>query len=98
MIIIWCRLLPDSVGAVSNVRSFLERPGLVPMHNATWLTSNTLHTQGLTLGGKLISSPIKQKGKVISCVKTAETAGTTKCDGEYISYSEKRSHTLFGLV
>lgn len=69
-----------SVGAISNVRSFIERPTMVPMYNATWPTSNTLHIQGLTVGGKLISSPIKQKGTLISCVKTPETAGTAKCD------------------
>ncbi|RVW42355.1 hypothetical protein CK203_070883 [Vitis vinifera] len=73
-------LLGYSVGAISNVRSFIERPTMVPMYNATWPTSNTLHVQGLTVGGKLISSPIKQKGTLISCVKTPETAGTAKCD------------------
>lgn len=89
-ILIWCHQIPDSVGAISNVRSFIERPTMVPMYNATWPTSNTLHVQGLTVGGKLISSPIKQKGTLISCVKTPETAGTAKCDGQYIPHLEKR--------
>ena len=89
-ILIWCHQIPDSVGAISNVRSFIERPTMVPMYNATWPTSNTLHIQGLTVGGKLISSPIKQKGTLISCVKTPETAGTAKCDGQYIPHLEKR--------
>ena len=80
-ILIWYHQIPGSVGAVSNPRSLLERHSMVPMCNAAWPTSNTLHVQALSVGGKLISSPIKQKGTLISCVKTPETAGTAKCNG-----------------
>lgn len=82
--------IPGSVGAVSSARSLVERHGMAAMYNASWPTSNTLHMQGLTVGRKLISSPIKRKGTLISCVKTSKTAGTAKCDGEYIPHLEKR--------
>ncbi|KAK9283332.1 hypothetical protein L1049_011571 [Liquidambar formosana] len=69
-----------SVGTVSHMRSLVERPGMVPMCNATLPISSKLHIQGFTVGGKLVSYPVKRKGTLVSCVKTSETAITAKSD------------------
>ncbi|KAL7214707.1 hypothetical protein ACSBR1_026983 [Camellia fascicularis] len=63
-----------SVGTVSHVRSILERPCVVAMHNATWPNLSK------SFGGKLVSYPIKQEGMVVSCVKTSEVTLAVKSD------------------
>uniref|UniRef100_A0A5B6ZXC2 Lipoyl-binding domain-containing protein n=1 Tax=Davidia involucrata TaxID=16924 RepID=A0A5B6ZXC2_DAVIN len=70
-----------SVGTISQGRSVLERPGTIHVQNASWRTSSKSHIQGLTFGGKLVSSPKKWEGTLVSCVKTSETAVTSKSDG-----------------
>ncbi|CAL5407532.1 unnamed protein product [Camellia sinensis] len=69
-----------SVGTVSHVRSVLERPCMVAMHNSTWPNLSKSHIQGFTFGGKLVSYPIKQEGMVVSCVKTSEVTLAAKSD------------------
>ncbi|XP_028093572.1 uncharacterized protein LOC114293660 isoform X1 [Camellia sinensis] len=69
-----------SVGTVSHVRSILERPCMVAMHNSTWPNLSKSHIQGFTFGGKLVSYPIKQEGMVVSCVKTSEVTLAAKSD------------------
>ncbi|KAL7229230.1 hypothetical protein ACSBR2_007850 [Camellia fascicularis] len=69
-----------SVGTVSLVRSVLERPCMVAVHNATWPTLSRSHIQGLTCGGKLVSIPIRREGMVVSCIKASETAVAAKSD------------------
>ncbi|KAF5947794.1 hypothetical protein HYC85_013751 [Camellia sinensis] len=65
---------------VSHVRSILERPCMVAMHNSTWPNLSKSHIQGFTFGGKLVSYPIKQEGMVVSCVKTSEVTLAAKSD------------------
>ncbi|KAI5574714.1 hypothetical protein BDE02_10G162700 [Populus trichocarpa] len=40
----------------------------------------TLHTQGLTVGRKLISYPVKRDRRLVSCVKTSEAPAIAKTD------------------
>ncbi|KAJ7963908.1 Biotin carboxyl carrier protein of acetyl-CoA carboxylase [Quillaja saponaria] len=61
-----------SVGTISHARSFIEKPGTVPMHNGSWTSPRKLNIQGLVHGGKLVYSLRKQKGILVSCVKTSE--------------------------
>ncbi|XP_059627933.1 uncharacterized protein LOC132270749 isoform X2 [Cornus florida] len=65
---------------VSRVRSILERPGMVPVHNTTCNISSRLNIQGLTVGGKLVAAPRKREGTLVSCLKTSETTMTAKSD------------------
>jgi len=44
--------------------------------------AGTLHTQGLTVGRKLISYPVKRDRRLVSCVKTSEAPAIAKTDGE----------------
>ncbi|THG10597.1 hypothetical protein TEA_012344 [Camellia sinensis var. sinensis] len=67
----------DSVGTVSLVRSVLERPCMVAVHNATWPTLSRSHIQGLTFGGSI---PIRREGMVVSCIKASETVVAAKSD------------------
>ncbi|KAA8534016.1 hypothetical protein F0562_031533 [Nyssa sinensis] len=66
---------------ISHGRSVLERHGMIHVCNASWPTSSKLHFQGLTFGGKLVFSPKKWEGTLVSCVKTSESAVTSKSDG-----------------
>ncbi|KAI8030166.1 Biotin carboxyl carrier protein of acetyl-CoA carboxylase [Camellia lanceoleosa] len=66
-----------SVGTVSLVRSVLERPCMVAVHNATWPTLSRSHIQGLTFGGSI---PIRQEGMVVACIKAFETVVAAKSD------------------
>ncbi|XP_052186534.1 uncharacterized protein LOC127797566 isoform X2 [Diospyros lotus] len=70
-----------SVGAVSYVRSIIERPSMVAVHNASWTTLSKSHTKHSSVEGKLVSYPRKWTGTVVSCAKTSETAGAAESDG-----------------
>uniref|UniRef100_A0A5B6ZVS2 Lipoyl-binding domain-containing protein n=1 Tax=Davidia involucrata TaxID=16924 RepID=A0A5B6ZVS2_DAVIN len=77
---------------ISHGRSVLERLGTVHLHNGTFPTSSKSHIQGFTFGGKLVSSPKKWEGTLVSCMKTAETAVTTKSnDGHSQGLLERNS-------
>ncbi|KAM7499413.1 hypothetical protein LguiA_023827 [Lonicera macranthoides] len=75
------RSFSHSIGTVTHMRSLLERPGFVPVQNATWPVSSKFPVQGLTFGWKLASSPIKQEGTLVSCVKTSDTIMKATSDG-----------------
>ncbi|KAK7851661.1 uncharacterized protein LOC112008744 isoform X1 [Quercus suber] len=61
-----------SVGSTSNMQSLLEKPGVVPIYNASWPIPSKWCTQGLTVGGKLVFSPTKRKGAIVSSIKISE--------------------------
>ncbi|XP_050385882.1 uncharacterized protein LOC126802314 isoform X2 [Argentina anserina] len=65
-----------SVGTVSQIRSFADKPGMLPVYNARRPTSSRSSFQGLMVSEKFIYSPQKRKGVLISCVKTTEAAKT----------------------
>lgn len=54
------------------MQSLLEKPGVVPIYNASWPIPSKWCTQGLTVGGKLVFSPTKRKGAIVSSVKISE--------------------------
>ncbi|KAF9594706.1 hypothetical protein IFM89_034491 [Coptis chinensis] len=54
-----------SLGTVTHVQAMLEKPGLIPMCNATSNKS--------PLAGRLSFSPVTRKGTLLPCFKTAET-------------------------
>lgn len=72
----------DSVGTVLNLRSSLEKPGILPVHNVTWSTSSKCSIQGLTVGRKLLSPAMKSEGTVVLCAKASASTAITKSDGE----------------
>ncbi|EXB25850.1 hypothetical protein L484_012276 [Morus notabilis] len=63
---------------ISRTKSFLEKPGMVPVYNARQLNANRSCIPSLTASGRLINSPRKQKGFRVSCVKTSEAKETAK--------------------
>ncbi|KAL6131672.1 hypothetical protein ACLB2K_070046 [Fragaria x ananassa] len=65
-----------SVGTVSQIRSFTDKPGVLPVYNARRPTYSRLYFQGMMVSEKFIYSPQKRKGVLISCVKTTEAAKT----------------------
>ncbi|XP_062000258.1 uncharacterized protein LOC133717551 isoform X1 [Rosa rugosa] len=65
-----------SVGTVSQIHSFVDKPGMLPVYNARRPTSSRSYFQGLMVSEKFIYSPQKRKGVLISCVKTTEAAKT----------------------
>lgn len=69
-----------SVGTVSNMRSSLEKPGILPVHNATWSTSSRCPIQGLIVGRKFHPPLVKREGTVVSCVKTSDSTVIAKSD------------------
>ncbi|GFY83468.1 biotin/lipoyl attachment domain-containing protein [Actinidia rufa] len=69
-----------SVGTVSRVRSILNLPSMVAVHNVSWPTLSKSHIQGFALGGKLVSYPAKQEEVVVSCATTSETTVATDSD------------------
>lgn len=81
--LIWCSWIPDSVGSTSNMQSLLEKPGVVPIYNASWPIPSKWCTKGLTVGGKLVFSPTKRKGAIVSSVKTSEVTESSN-NGEVI--------------
>lgn len=58
--------------------SLHERPGIVPVHNSRWATSNKSF--------KFISSPVKRYATALSSAKTSENIATAKNDGEFILF------------
>lgn len=64
------------------MRSSLEKPYVVPMHNALWTSQNKLNFQWLANGEKQLSSEFKWKRTLVSCAKTTETIKTSKSDGK----------------
>ncbi|KAJ6891910.1 hypothetical protein NC651_025187 [Populus alba x Populus x berolinensis] len=44
------------------------------------IAARNLHTQGLTVGRKLISYPVKRNRRLVSCVKTSEAPAIAKTD------------------
>ncbi|KAM5556779.1 hypothetical protein ABKV19_024262 [Rosa sericea] len=65
-----------SVGTVPQIRSFVDKPGMLPVYNARRPTSSRSYFQGLMVSEKFIYSPQKRKGVLISCVKTTEADKT----------------------
>ncbi|XP_057981667.1 uncharacterized protein LOC131166978 [Malania oleifera] len=80
-----------STGTLSHMRFLLEKPGLVPMYNAAPQTLRQSCVQRLTIGGKLVSSPIARKETLISCVKTSETAVTAKSNDSSLKGSLQKN-------
>lgn len=81
-LIIWCFDITGSVDTVSLARSFLEKPGMVPVYDVRQLNANRSCVPSLTTSGRLIYSPKKQKGFLVSCVKTSEAKEAAKSNGE----------------
>lgn len=67
-----------SVDTVSLARSFLEKPGMVPVYNVRQINANRSCVPSLTTSGRLIYSSKKQKGFLVSCVKTSEAKEAAK--------------------
>lgn len=74
--------IAGSVGTVSNAQSLLVKPGIVPMYNVSRPAPTWCNIQGLTVSGKFICFPKKQKTMLVSCVKTSEAKETAKSNGE----------------
>ena len=78
--------ISGSARTASNVWPVLQRPGMVPMSNASWPNSSKSPIQGLTFGGKLVSLLAKRDTVLVSCVKTSETKEAAKSNGELILF------------
>ncbi|KAF7816530.1 Biotin carboxyl carrier protein of acetyl-CoA carboxylase [Senna tora] len=59
-----------------HIRSSLEKPCVVPMHNTMWNSQSRLFFQRLENGEKHISSQTKWKRTLVSCAKTTEPIKT----------------------
>ncbi|KAJ6772554.1 hypothetical protein OIU74_018718 [Salix koriyanagi] len=44
--------------------------------------AGNLHTQGLTVGRKLVSYPVKRNRRLVSCVKTSEAPAIAKTNDD----------------
>ncbi|GMN41215.1 hypothetical protein TIFTF001_010445 [Ficus carica] len=86
-----------SVDTVSLARSFLEKPGMVPVYNVRQINANRSCVPSLTTSGRLIYSSKKQKGFLVSCVKTSEAKEAAKSNGES-SYFETGQHGYLNYV
>lgn len=75
-------MIADSMGTVLPMRSTLERPGVVSMHNAACLISTKSPIQGSAFGCDLVSSQKKRPGGLVSCAKSSEVAVIEKSNGE----------------
>ncbi|KAF9603915.1 hypothetical protein IFM89_038825 [Coptis chinensis] len=67
-------LLPSfhcSLGIVTHVQAMLEKPGLIPMCNAT--SKKSPFAQGVGVAGRLSFSLVTRKGTLLPCFKAAET-------------------------
>uniref|UniRef100_A0A2N9J7J5 Lipoyl-binding domain-containing protein n=1 Tax=Fagus sylvatica TaxID=28930 RepID=A0A2N9J7J5_FAGSY len=73
------------------MRSLLEKPGLVPIYNASWPIPSKRCTQELTVGGKLILSPTKRKGAIVSSLKTSEATNNVSSDSNTQGPLEKKT-------
>lgn len=65
---------------VSPLRSAFERPGVVSMHNASWLSTKSL-IQTSTFGLDLVSSQNRRTGANVSCLKSSDVAVVDKSNG-----------------
>lgn len=74
--------MPDFVGSALHAQHMVEKPSKVHICNGSWPVSGTSYIQGLTVGKKLTSSPIKRNTTVKLCAKTSDTAVTAKSDGK----------------
>lgn len=63
-----------------HAQHMVEKPSKVHICNGSWPVSGTSYIQGLTVGKKLTSSPIKRNTTVKLCAKTSDTAVTAKSD------------------
>ncbi|XAR65987.1 hypothetical protein NMG60_11012018 [Bertholletia excelsa] len=69
------------VGTVLHMRSVIQRPCTVALNNKTsWPITSKSQVQGLAVGGKLIPSPRKGEGLIVSCVKTSDTVISANTD------------------
>lgn len=75
--------ISDPVGAMSHMRSSLEKPAVVPCHNVRWNSSSGLFIQLLANGEKHINSRTRGRKTLVSCAKTVEAINTTKSDGGF---------------
>ncbi|XP_077217302.1 uncharacterized protein LOC143851703 isoform X2 [Tasmannia lanceolata] len=64
-------------------QSFLEKPGAIPIHNA--VSNKPLLTQGMTIGQRLITSPIDRKGSFLPYIKASETTSALASDAVPVS-------------
>lgn len=61
--------------------------------------AGNLHTQGLTVGRKLVSYPVKSNRRLVSCVKTSEAPAIAKTnDGEFFFFFSIDVCILFLLL
>ncbi|KAF8394855.1 hypothetical protein HHK36_018792 [Tetracentron sinense] len=67
-----------AVGTIAHVQSLSERRRMVPMYNTT--SNKASFTQGLTVSGRPVSSPVNRNGTLLTCVKSSETAVAAKSD------------------
>lgn len=74
----------DPVHTVLHTRSSLEKPCVVPMHNAIQNSQSRIFFQRLANGERHISSQTKSKRTLVSCAKTTEPIKTTKSDGKLV--------------
>ncbi|KAL3524018.1 hypothetical protein ACH5RR_016852 [Cinchona calisaya] len=62
------------------LKSVIDKPGVVSMNNVGFSSFSKSHVQGLAYGGRLISSPNKLGGVIVSCVKDSKAPVTDKSD------------------
>ena len=78
--LIYALMVADSMRSYSTSHYVAARRGVVSMRTAKWHTS----TKSLIsdFGRELVSSPTKQAGIPVSCVKTSDASVIDKSDGE----------------
>ena len=76
--------LLGSAGTISHTRSFLKKPGMISVYSAGQFNPNGTCIPSLTMNGRLIYSPKRQNGTIVSSVKTSEAKELTKSNGKVI--------------
>ncbi|XP_028792767.1 uncharacterized protein LOC114748503 [Neltuma alba] len=77
------------INTMLHVRSSLEKPYVIPMHNA--IRNSRLNFQWLANGEKHLSSQFKWKRTLITCAKSTETIKASKLDASLSSSSQDSS-------
>ncbi|CAI9302625.1 unnamed protein product [Lactuca saligna] len=66
---------------VSPLRSSFERPGVVSMHNASWIMSTKSLIQTSSFSLDLLSSQKRRTGAIVSCIKSSDVTVADKSNG-----------------
>ncbi|CAM8916805.1 unnamed protein product [Rhodiola kirilowii] len=76
--------LRSTVGAVANLQSVVERPGMLSFCN---VTSGKLLRNGSVVIGNFVCAPTSRRATVVSCVKASAATASEKANGSTVGSS-----------